>query len=73
MKWIRFADHPEVPPDAKVVAFARSSKCQTGELCGKPIISVIQRPTNGWSPVIGWELFFVVPSELHWIAQLNFR
>lgn len=71
--WTRFADHPAIPADAEVVALARSSKCQTGELCDKPIIQVFKRPSWGWSAVYGWELFCVIPSELQWMTQIGLR
>lgn len=70
-QWTRFADHPEIPADAEVVALARSSKCQNGELCDKPRVAVFKRPSWGWSPVIGWELFWVVPKELHWLTRVE--
>ena len=46
-QWTRFADHPEIPADAEVVALARSSKCQNGELCDKPRVAVFKRPSSG--------------------------
>lgn len=72
MKWKRFAEH-KIPKDAEVVAFARSYKCETGELRGKPIIHVFRRFDNGWPEVIGWELFMVIPKRFHWITEVNNR
>ncbi len=70
-QWTRFADCQRIPDDAEIVALARSSKCDTGELDGQPLISVFRRFKDGWPEVIGWELFWVVPQELHWLIQIR--
>lgn len=70
-QWTRFADHPEIPGDAEVVALAQSSKCATGELGGKPFVRIFSRPPTGWSPIVGWELFWIVPKDMHWLTRIG--
>lgn len=75
-KWTRFADVPEIPADAEIVALARSSKCYNGELDGQPDIEVFRRnqmTNDKWQPVVGWELFKVIPKELAWLSVIGKR
>ncbi len=62
LKWIKVKEFPFIQEPAFCVAFSNTSKS---------LVQVIERPSGGWSKIVGWDDYCVLPEYLWWTANIK--